>query len=243
MNIFEVLLLQPLANGLVLSYRLLGGNMGLAIIAFSLFLRFALNPLTKPYMESMKKMKDYQKELNKLKQKHKGDRQKFMQAQKDFYKDKGINPSAGCLPYLLQIVVLIAFFNVFSRVLKSDANIINNFNQLLYPPLQFAADAIVNTKFLIWDITKPDTITGILPIAIPGPLLILAAITQFVSAKITQPYLEAEEAIAKNPNAVADYKKGKEASIKFLIGKVMAKTKGKANPKLLNELLRKKLRG
>jgi len=98
---------------------------------------------------------------------------------------------------LLQIVVLIAFFNVFSRVLKSDANIINNFNQLLYPPLQFAADAIVNTKFLIWDITKPDTITGILPIAIPGPLLILAAITQFVSAKITQPYLEAEEAIAK----------------------------------------------
>jgi len=67
MNIFEVLLLQPLANGLVLSYRLLGGNMGLAIIAFSLFLRFALNPLTKPYMESMKKMKDYQKELNKLK--------------------------------------------------------------------------------------------------------------------------------------------------------------------------------
>ena len=50
------------------------------------------------------------------------------------------------------------------------------------------------------------------------------------------------ETIAENQQAVEDYKKGKEASIKFLIGKVMAKTKGKANPEVVAEMLNKKLK-
>ncbi|MBI2103811.1 membrane protein insertase YidC [Candidatus Woesebacteria bacterium] len=204
MNIFEVLLLQPLANGLVLFYRVLGGNMGLAIIAFSVFLRFILTPLTRPYMESMKKMKSYQKDLEKIKKRHKGDRPKFMKAQADFYKEKGINPSAGCLPYLLQIVVLIAFFNVFSRVLAPDGDVVSRFNELLYEPLKFAQDAIINTKFLYLDITKPDTISGLVPIALPGPFLILAAAVQFLSAKISAPYIETEKKIAQKTKGEAD---------------------------------------
>ena len=44
MNIFNLILVQPLANGLVLFYKVLWQNMGLAIIAFSFFLRFILNP-------------------------------------------------------------------------------------------------------------------------------------------------------------------------------------------------------
>ncbi len=204
MNIFEVVLLQPLANGLALSYRILGGNMGLAIIGFSIFLRFALSPLTRPYMESMKKMKSFQKDLEKLKKRHKGDRKQLMRAQADFYKEKGINPSAGCLPYLLQIVVLIAFFNVFSRVLSSNGDIVSHFNKLLYEPLKFAADTSLNTKFLYLDITKPDTIVGLAPIALPGPLLILAALVQFASAKISAPYVEIEKKIAKKTKGESD---------------------------------------
>jgi YidC/Oxa1 family membrane protein insertase len=196
MNIFEVLLLQPLANGLVIFYKVLGGNMGLAIIGFSLFLRVVLNPLTKPYMESMKKMREYGPELEKIKNKHKNDKAKQIQAQSEFYKEKGINPGAGCLPYLLQIVVLIAFFNVFRKVL-GGGDIVANFNELLYAPLQFAKDAVINTKFLYIDITQPDTLDLGLPFPFPGPFLILAALVQFLSAKISQPYVEVEEAMAK----------------------------------------------
>lgn len=54
--------------------------------------------------------------------------------------------------------------------------------------------------------------------------------------------LAVAEVIADNPEAVADYRKGKEASIKFLIGKVMAKTKGKANPEVVAEILNNKLK-
>lgn len=50
-----------------------------------------------------------------------------------------------------------------------------------------------------------------------------------------------DEVMASNQQAVEDFKKGKEAPLKFLIGKVMAASKGKANPKVAEEILRKKL--
>lgn len=204
MNIFEVVLIQPLANGLILFYKLLGQNMGVAIISFSLLLRIVLSPLTKPYLESMKKMKKFAPHLEKLKKKHKGDKQKQLQAQAEFYKQKGINPGAGCLPYLLQIVVLIAFFNVFSRTLAPDGDIITRFNELLYVPLKFAQDATINTKFLYLDVIKPDVINTSLPFPLPGPFLLLAAIVQFMTAKISAPYIKAEEKAAKKTKKQSD---------------------------------------
>jgi len=205
MNIFTTLLTQPLANGLILFYRILGGNLGLAIIVFSLALRAALSPLTKPYMDSMKNMKKYEKELNKLKQRHKGDKAKLMQAQSDFYKEKGINPSAGCLPYLLQIVILIAFFRMFIGVLGNDGDLAMKFNELLYPPLQFAADQHIATNFLYLDLKNPDVFNlPSLQFPLPGPLLILAAAVQFLSAKMSQPYIEEEKKLAKKTEGKSD---------------------------------------
>lgn len=51
-----------------------------------------------------------------------------------------------------------------------------------------------------------------------------------------------DEAIAKNPKAVEDYKKGKVETIKFLTGQVMALTRGKANPQVISQLLEQKLK-
>lgn len=205
MNIFTTVLIQPLANGLVLFYRILGHNMGLAIIAFSLFLRFILNPLTKPYTESMKKIKDFKPQLDKLKKKYKDDKVKFAQAQSEFYRQKGINPGAGCLPYLLQIVVLIAFFNVFTRTLSPGIDSVTKFNELLYAPLKFGANEMLNSKFLYLDITKPDVfnIPGF-SLPIPGPILLLATVVQFLSAKMMLPYTEAEAKIAKKTKDQSD---------------------------------------
>ncbi len=52
-----------------------------------------------------------------------------------------------------------------------------------------------------------------------------------------------ERVLAENSQAVADFKQGKEQSLKFLVGQVMKATKGQANPQMLNVLLRKKLAG
>jgi len=50
------------------------------------------------------------------------------------------------------------------------------------------------------------------------------------------------EVISENPKPVDDYKKGKEASVKFLIGKVMSKTKGKANPQIVEGMIKEMLK-
>jgi aspartyl-tRNA(Asn)/glutamyl-tRNA(Gln) amidotransferase subunit B len=51
-----------------------------------------------------------------------------------------------------------------------------------------------------------------------------------------------EKAMEANPKQVDDYRKGKEKIFGFFVGEVMKQTKGKANPKLVNELLKKKLK-
>ncbi|MEK7603670.1 MAG: Asp-tRNA(Asn)/Glu-tRNA(Gln) amidotransferase subunit GatB [Patescibacteria group bacterium] len=50
-----------------------------------------------------------------------------------------------------------------------------------------------------------------------------------------------DKVIADNPKAVEDYKKGKQMSIKFLVGAVMRETKGKSNPQVVEEILKKRL--
>ena len=52
----------------------------------------------------------------------------------------------------------------------------------------------------------------------------------------------AKKVISKNPKAVLDYKKGKVSSLQFLIGQVMAATKGRVNPKTVQNLLTKILK-
>ena len=47
--------------------------------------------------------------------------------------------------------------------------------------------------------------------------------------------------IKNNSAAVADYKAGKETAIKFLVGQVMKATRGRANPQVVDGLLREKL--
>ena len=50
-----------------------------------------------------------------------------------------------------------------------------------------------------------------------------------------------EEAIAENPQSVADFKAGKDRAIGFLVGQIMKKSKGKANPGMVQSMLKEKL--
>ena len=50
------------------------------------------------------------------------------------------------------------------------------------------------------------------------------------------------EAITANPKVVEDFKSGKETAAMFLVGQVMKKSQGKANPGMVQDLVRKKLK-
>jgi aspartyl-tRNA(Asn)/glutamyl-tRNA(Gln) amidotransferase subunit B len=52
-----------------------------------------------------------------------------------------------------------------------------------------------------------------------------------------------DKVMEANPKQVAEYRSGKEKVLSFFVGQVMKETKGQANPKVLNDLLRAKLKG
>ncbi|MBA7644084.1 Aspartyl/glutamyl-tRNA(Asn/Gln) amidotransferase subunit B [subsurface metagenome] len=64
-------------------------------------------------------------------------------------------------------------------------------------------------------------------------------LTQISDAKAIE--TEVIKVINSNAQAVADYRAGKEQALKFLVGQVMRVTRGRANPKLVNELLKKRI--
>jgi aspartyl-tRNA(Asn)/glutamyl-tRNA(Gln) amidotransferase subunit B len=50
-----------------------------------------------------------------------------------------------------------------------------------------------------------------------------------------------DSVLAANPQSVADFKAGKEKAIGFLVGQIMKQTKGRANPEMVNKLLRERI--
>ena len=88
------------------------GNMGLAIIALTLFLKALLFPLAYKSYISMARMKELQPEMEALKERCGDDRQKLQQETMKLYKEKKVNPAAGCLPILPQIPIFFSLYKV-----------------------------------------------------------------------------------------------------------------------------------
>jgi YidC/Oxa1 family membrane protein insertase len=83
---------------------------GLAIILVTILIRVLLYPLTKKQMQSMKKMQSVQPKMKELQEKYGKDRNKLAEKQMELYKQEGVNPAGGCLPLLIQMPILFAFY-------------------------------------------------------------------------------------------------------------------------------------
>jgi YidC/Oxa1 family membrane protein insertase len=88
------------------------GNMGLAIIALTFLLKFLVLPLAYKSYVSMARMKELQPEMEALKERVGDDRQRMQKEMMQLYKDKKVNPAAGCLPILIQIPIFFALYKV-----------------------------------------------------------------------------------------------------------------------------------
>jgi YidC/Oxa1 family membrane protein insertase len=86
--------------------------MGLAIIALTFVLKFLVLPLAYKSYVSMARMKELQPEMEALKERAGEDRQRLQREMMQLYKDKKVNPAAGCLPILIQIPIFFALYKV-----------------------------------------------------------------------------------------------------------------------------------
>ena len=89
------------------------GNYGIAIIIVTFLMRIIVFPLTLKQEKSMKKMRDLQAELEKIKEKYKDNPQELQRRTAEIYKENGVNPLGGCLPLLIQMPIFVALYYAF----------------------------------------------------------------------------------------------------------------------------------
>ncbi|AWB11140.1 YidC/Oxa1 family membrane protein insertase [Thermodesulfobium acidiphilum] len=144
-------------------YSLLGflHDFGLVIILITLLIRALLWPLNHISLDQMKKMQKLQPKIKELQEKYKSDPQRLQTEMVAFYKNNKINPFGGCLPMLIQLPILIAFYYF-----------------LLSPELKSIIEQTHSAVNFLWisDITEKD------PFYILPALLM---ITTYIQQKIT----------------------------------------------------------
>src|SRR3990172_2898457 len=104
--------LQDLLGGTLTFFYELVPNFGVAIILLTVAIGLVLFPLTLKQTRSMKAMQEIQPEIKRIQKEFKTDKPAQQQAMMALYKERGVNPAAGCLPLLLQMPVWFALFSV-----------------------------------------------------------------------------------------------------------------------------------
>jgi YidC/Oxa1 family membrane protein insertase len=110
LTLWNTLLVHPIMNLTLFAYSIVR-DFGLAIILVTILIRLTLYPLYVTQIRSQRAMQEVAPAMEELKKKYGKDRQRFSQEQMKLYKERGVNPAAGCLPLVLQMPLLIALYN------------------------------------------------------------------------------------------------------------------------------------
>ncbi len=162
-NIWNTLLYEPLINLLAFLVSIVpGGDVGIAVILLTIFVKFLLFPLSQHQIRNQAAMAILAPELEKIKKSGATQEQQAVQTF-ELYKKHKTNPFSGCLAIIPTIFVLIALYQVFIKGISFD-------KELLYSFIK--APENINMLFLgLIDISKKSFI-----------LALLAAISQYFQA-------------------------------------------------------------
>lgn len=123
---FELLLIKPLFNLLVVIYALLPGhNFGLAILIFTLVVRLLMWPLVKKQLHQTKVMRQLQPELKKIKKAAKGNKQQESLMMMQLYKERGVSPFSTLGTTIVQLVIFIALYSGLRRIVNDPHAVVN----------------------------------------------------------------------------------------------------------------------
>jgi YidC/Oxa1 family membrane protein insertase len=90
-------------------------NWGVCIILLTLIIKIILFPLSKKQSLGSLKMQEIQPKMNALKEKYKDNQPKLQEEMQKLYKQADYNPASGCLPILLQFLLVMAMFYLFNN--------------------------------------------------------------------------------------------------------------------------------
>lgn len=227
MNIFDILIVQPIFNLLIALYSIIpGGDFGVSLIIFTVLVRFAIYPLVKKQLHQTQMMRKLQPELKKIKAKAKGNRQLEGMQMLELYKKHGVSPFRAIGILLIQLPIFIALYSVI-QIFTNQREKIEQFTysflenlapirQLIDHPEQF------NEKlFNVVDLTQSAITTNHVDIFLII-LAAVAAITQYFMSKQTMPHDQSKKRLRDVMSEAAEGKQADQAEMNaIMMGKMV----------------------
>jgi len=169
--LFNTLIYNPLYNTLVFLLDVIPIiDVGVAVILLTIIVKLILFPLSKKAVHTQARLRVLAPELEKIKEKNKGNSQAQAQETMQLYKSNNINPFSGFLLILLQLPVIFALYFVFLRGGLPEIN-----TEILYSFI--GVPSAIKMSFLgLLDITERSVI-----------LALITGATQYVQIKLVTP--------------------------------------------------------
>jgi YidC/Oxa1 family membrane protein insertase len=176
LNIWELIIQQPLTNILIVVSHYLGGNFGLSIIVLTVIINLLLYPLTMNQIKSSKAMQDLQPKLMELQKKFGKDRQKLAQEQMKLYRESGVKPAGCAFTMLIQMPVWIALYQSIILALAVAPEGLLTLSRYLYPWHVVYAALPLSRSFLGMNLAQQNIL-----------MALLVGITMWVQQKMSTP--------------------------------------------------------
>jgi YidC/Oxa1 family membrane protein insertase len=227
---FDAIVVQPIFNLLFVIYSLIpGGDFGIALIIFTILVRFLMWPLIKRQLHQTKAMQKLQPELVRIKKEAKGDKRLESMRMMELYKKHGVSPFRTIGILLIQFPIFIALFLVI-QIFTSQRDRIDGFTYGFLKDIGPIKDLIANPDqfnekmFGFLDLTHHAIITS--PFTIDIFILVLAigaAVTQYIMSKQTAPKVQSNKRLRDIMSEAADGKQADQSEMNAIMMNKMIK--------------------
>lgn len=228
MNIYELLIVQPIFNLLTLIYSIMPwGDFGLALIIFTVLMRTLLYPLVKKQLHQTKAMRKLQPKLKEIKKNAKGNRQLEAMQMMELYKQHGVSPFRSIGILLIQLPIYIGLYHVIQIfVLHRDqiAKYTYDFLEQIGPIKQLIEnpDSFNHTMFGFIDLTKHAISSSGVDIVLIV-VAALAGVTQYIVSKQVMPQHDSKKTFKQVMAEAAEGKQADQAEMNAIVTRNMIK--------------------
>lgn len=173
LSAFDTYLINPILNALIVMSNAMFGNFGLAIIALTIGIRLVTYPLTVKQLKTTRAMQEMQPRIQEIQKKYKDPKRRQQEMMK-VYKEVGFNPLGCAVPFLIQIPIWIALFQVIRRTMGSTPEKLLELQGRLYDWDYITAAVPIDRNFFLLDLSNPSI-----------PLAVLVAVATFYQQKFS----------------------------------------------------------
>lgn len=157
-------------------------NYGLAIILLTIIIRTIMYPLMQKQMISMRETQKIQPLMQEIQRKYKHDKERMNQELMRLYKEHKINPMGGCLPLIIQMPILILFF----QVLRGFEYFVPN-TEIIDGGFLWIKNVVEYQGEMVAGLAAPDQLFGVIGNYNIGILPILVGVSMYFQQKLTMP--------------------------------------------------------